>query len=356
MTALTAQPAAEIAKILRLRDALHEWDHVESELVYEGTGAVVPLVPLVSVVIPTFKRPLLLGEAVGSVLSQDCDQPFELVIVDNDPDSRAHEALIARYPELRSRPFRYYRNPTNIGMFGNFNRCLLLARGEWTTLLNDDDLLDANFLSVMLAALAADPDIDGMSCQKRVLYQSKVITPPSPLSPRRFAKRMLVESLFMGGRDRRITPRKLFWGLMIGNSVGFVFRTRVGRGLGGFYPEEKGSADFWFTTRFAALYDLRQYRETLASLRVAENETGRPEEVKGQMVSANALREVLIGTFVPRSWKRLMPTLIARDRAAYREHWNVDLPADELSKLLGRPIGADRRYLLWFVKLLLRGY
>lgn len=353
MTTQTGARRADIAKSLRFRDALHEWDHVESELVFEGVSETKISV---SVVIPTFKRPRLLVEAVGSVLAQDVDRSFELVIVDNDPQSRVYDDLVERYPELGSRPFRYYRNPANIGMFGNFNRCLQLARGAWTTLLNDDDLLDPNFLSVILAAIDADPRIDGISCQKRVLYQSVVIKPPSPLSPRRFAKRMLVESLFMGGSNRRITPRKLFWGLMIGNSVGFIFRTHVARALGGFYPEEQGSADFWFTTRFAALYDLRQYRETLASLRVAENETGQPDAVKGQMMSANALRLALLGTFVPAYWKRLMPMLIARDRAAYHEHWNVDLPVDELAQLLGSPIGVDRPYLLWFVKLLLRGY
>lgn len=345
--------ARDLEQALSFRDALHEWDHVQSELMTRGeTGTE----PLVSLVLPTYRRPRFLSQAVRSIIAQDFNRPFEIVVVDNDPESQGHRHLLEQCPELAGRNVRYFRNEQNIGMFGNFNRCLQLARGEWTSILNDDDMLDPDFLTTMFAAIDHDPKIDGIICQKRMLYESTTIQAADRSSARQLAKRALLEALFQGKATRKVTPRKLFWGLFVGNSAGFLFRTQVARHIGGFYAEEKGSADYWFTTRFAALYQLRQHRAVAATTRVAENETGEATAAMGQMQFAHALRMKLLGTVVPRSWRRLLPMLVARDRVAYRESWAVNLAPEELKALLNVPTVKDRPYLLWTIKLLLRGY
>lgn len=43
----------------------------------------------------------------------------------------------------------FYRNHKNIGLFGNFNRCIELANGKWVCLLHDDDVLLPNYLKEM---------------------------------------------------------------------------------------------------------------------------------------------------------------------------------------------------------------
>jgi GT2 family glycosyltransferase len=89
------------------------------------------------------------------------------VIVDNDPESQCAELLLNRFPELRERNFRYIVNRENIGAWGNFNRCIQMARGQWLTFLQDDDLLDSNYLQLMFASIDEDPSIDGIVCRKR---------------------------------------------------------------------------------------------------------------------------------------------------------------------------------------------
>jgi len=48
--------------------------------------------PKVSIVIPTYKRPHLIGRAVGSILNQTY-QNFEIVVVDDSPDNKTGKAV-----------------------------------------------------------------------------------------------------------------------------------------------------------------------------------------------------------------------------------------------------------------------
>ena len=43
----------------------------------------------------------------------------------------------------------YYKNKENLGMFGNWNRCLELARGEWVCILHSDDKIMPNYIEEM---------------------------------------------------------------------------------------------------------------------------------------------------------------------------------------------------------------
>ena len=101
--------------------------------------------PLVTIAIPTYKRAKYLKEAIDSALNQKDFHDYEVIVVDNDPENEFHvEKLISTYPKDK---IKYYRNEKNIGMVGNWNRCIELSEGKWVSLLNDDDYLKNNFLS-----------------------------------------------------------------------------------------------------------------------------------------------------------------------------------------------------------------
>lgn len=75
--------------------------------------------------IPTYKRMSLLDKAIHSVTNQMTNYNYEIVVVDNNPDTPICEIemLLRKY----SNNLSYYKNEENIGMFGNWNRCVLLA-------------------------------------------------------------------------------------------------------------------------------------------------------------------------------------------------------------------------------------
>lgn len=122
--------------------------HVKSRLAY-GELSFIPN-PWLSVVIPTYCRVDLLKQALDSVLAQwNVDFFWDILVVDNEPDDGLEnetEHLIRSYENKR---ILYYRNSENIRPGDNFNRCFLLARGEWVMMLHDDDLLVENTLQVM---------------------------------------------------------------------------------------------------------------------------------------------------------------------------------------------------------------
>jgi len=104
----------------------------------------------ITIAIPTFRRRQLLQQAIASVSAQTRQDRIELLIVDNDPDSDPSD-VIDQIRTLSLPSVRYFRNARNLGMFGNWNRCIHLCRTPRLTILNDDDLLLPPFIEEMRA-------------------------------------------------------------------------------------------------------------------------------------------------------------------------------------------------------------
>jgi glycosyltransferase involved in cell wall biosynthesis len=113
--------------------------------------------PVVSVLVPVFNGEKFLAECLDSILAQDFSD-YELLIGD-DGSTDGSRALIEKYA-TRDPRIRWWRNPVNLGLAGNFNCCLRAARGEYIKfVLQDDVLLSTSALRQMVAALDADPSV-----------------------------------------------------------------------------------------------------------------------------------------------------------------------------------------------------
>jgi glycosyltransferase involved in cell wall biosynthesis len=114
-----------------------------------------PRPPKVSILIPTYNYARYLPEAIESVLEQNFDD-YELIIVD-DCSRDESEAVIRHYAALDNR-IRCEFNPVNLGLVGNWNYCLSLARGEYIKFLfGDDKLADRQALQKMVQMLEENP-------------------------------------------------------------------------------------------------------------------------------------------------------------------------------------------------------
>lgn len=89
-----------------------------------------------TIAVPTYNREDNIGDAIESALLQDIPNLEILVIDDQSVDNTFK--VIQSYSDPR---LRIVRNDTNIGLFGNFNRCLELATGQYIKILCDDDKL-----------------------------------------------------------------------------------------------------------------------------------------------------------------------------------------------------------------------
>jgi len=105
--------------------------------------------PLVSVVLPTYKRAHLLAAAMRSVLAQTYANLELIVVDDNSPDDTAQ--VVASFDDPR---IRYVKNDPNLKLPRALNRGFAMARGDYLTWTSDDNLLAPTAIARMVDALA----------------------------------------------------------------------------------------------------------------------------------------------------------------------------------------------------------
>lgn len=98
---------------------------------------------LLTLIIPTYNRDVLLKEAINSVLNQKpVDYIWEFMIIDNtELDENQETPALRIVREIGNKKIMYYHNRVNIGPGYNWNRGVQLAKGKWICLLHDDDVL-----------------------------------------------------------------------------------------------------------------------------------------------------------------------------------------------------------------------
>lgn len=105
--------------------------------------------------IPTMNRFETLIETVESILSLKNldDINYEIIITDNSADF-SNQNQTYQYFKKKSHPkIKYYINEKNIGLFGNWNRGVILSKGKYYAMIHDDDLLHPQYLVEMLKCI-----------------------------------------------------------------------------------------------------------------------------------------------------------------------------------------------------------
>lgn len=107
--------------------------------------------PLVSVIIPTYKRPQLLKRAVDSVKRQTYDN-IEIIVIDdaNDPE------VFKLYGNCEL--VTLLINETNKGGGYSRNRGITLSKGEFINFLDDDDILYPEKISKQITHFLDNPN------------------------------------------------------------------------------------------------------------------------------------------------------------------------------------------------------
>jgi GT2 family glycosyltransferase len=115
--------------------------------------------PLISVIVPTYNTNLgFLKECLDSVLTQIYDN-WQLCIVDDASTDPKVKQLITEYTARDPRIVSKFLK-TNQHIAGATNEALKLAKGEFVSLFDHDDLLWPNALYEIVAALNTDKKID----------------------------------------------------------------------------------------------------------------------------------------------------------------------------------------------------
>ena len=111
--------------------------------------------PVVTIILPTYRRPRLLARALRSVLAQTRGD-FVVMVCDNDSADETSEVVAdfaARDPRVT-----YHCNEHNIGALANFSAAFARVETEYFCLLSDDDILLPRCLEIQARCLNEHPD------------------------------------------------------------------------------------------------------------------------------------------------------------------------------------------------------
>ena len=106
----------------------------------------IPNRPLVTIAIPTYNgADQYLADTLECALAQTYEN-LEIIVSDNGSTDNTTE-LVESYGDDR---IRYVRHDPGLGPNGNFNYCVEAAKGEYTLVLHDDDLIDDDYVEVCI--------------------------------------------------------------------------------------------------------------------------------------------------------------------------------------------------------------
>ena len=103
---------------------------------------------LVTVVIPTYERAEVVGQAIRSALDQSY-RNLEVIVVD-DASNDGTEAVVSGIEDER---VTYIRHERNAGNAAARNTALRAASGTWVAYLDSDDTWDEHFIRILLGEL-----------------------------------------------------------------------------------------------------------------------------------------------------------------------------------------------------------
>jgi glycosyltransferase involved in cell wall biosynthesis len=118
----------------------------------------------VSIIVPSYNTAQYIGGTLESIFAQTFHD-FEVIVVnDGSPDTPALERAIGPFRER----IRYLEQP-NGGLAAARNAAIRVARGSYVALLDSDDEWEPEYLSVQVAALEADPTLDVVYPNARIV-------------------------------------------------------------------------------------------------------------------------------------------------------------------------------------------
>ena len=137
---------------------------------------VAPTLPLVSILIPTHNRPDYLEIALKSALEQSYEN-IEIIISDNSDDALSQERIA---PYLRRYPNIFYYQTQGTTAIENFNKCLVVSKGEYINYLMDDDVFHPEKIKRMMYYYLAYPKTGLVTSSRQLIDEHGQYLPALP--------------------------------------------------------------------------------------------------------------------------------------------------------------------------------
>jgi len=120
--------------------------------------------PLVSVIVPTYNRPLSLEKTLISILNQTFSD-IEIIVVNDAGEDVSNVIRI-----LDDDRISYIENEKNKGLAGTRNVGILKARGKYVSFLDDDDLFYPTHIEILVNEMEDKPQMAGVYSDVNMCY------------------------------------------------------------------------------------------------------------------------------------------------------------------------------------------
>lgn len=155
---------------------------------------------LISVCIPTYNNRDVIQKTLQSIINQTYKN-IEIVIVDDCSLDETVD-IIRSIDDAR---IVLHRNEQNLGMSGNWNRCVSLAKGEYIKFICADDILEPDCLEKEIAAFEGNEQIVMTICDSKMINEKDECVGTFPRYPKKgiidgytLARKSLIESNHFG--------------------------------------------------------------------------------------------------------------------------------------------------------------
>lgn len=222
---------------------------------------------LVSVCIPTYNNEEYIGRTIDSILEQSY-QNWELIIVDDCSNDGTTE-IVKSYRDER---IHLYINEKNLGMAGNWNRCVELSKGKHIKFICADDILLPECLEKEIEIFINNPK------HVMVISDSNLITDKD--SQTGIFPRYYKEGRISGNE---IAKKSLILINYFGMPCAVMFRKDIFIKVGGFSEEFHYIVDFDLWLAMAEYGDIYVNKQILNSFRLRDDSnSGEVFSVKGK--------------------------------------------------------------------------
>jgi glycosyltransferase involved in cell wall biosynthesis len=214
---------------------------------------------LVSVCIPAYNNEKYIKDTIESILNQTY-QNIELVVVD-DCSTDSTWDIISSIEDPR---MKAYKNEQNLGMSGNWNKCLSLTTGEFVKLICADDVMDNNAIEIEAKAMAQNPTAVLVESDTRLVDVEGKVNGVF----QRYKKSGLVDG-------KEIVKKSLIWNNFFGAPVNNLIRKSALEQVGGFDESFTYILDFDLWVSLACIGDVYIIHDELNSFCVrSDSNTG----------------------------------------------------------------------------------
>ncbi len=204
--------------------------------------------PKISVIIPIYNASDYLAEAIDSILQQTFTQ-FELLLCD-DRSSDNSTSIAQAYADQDERVI-FLQNERNMGVSATRNRLQQLAKGEYTAVMDADDIAHPNRFQVQYDFMQANPHVVCCGSNHRLIDD----------------KGRVITTLALPEVDEEIQSRALAGHGSICHPAAMI-RSEAILQVGGYDPDFKSALDLDMWLKLGEVGELYNIQQTLLDYRI----------------------------------------------------------------------------------------